>query len=156
MYVAWFSYVSFAHVPAATETQAALCPSAKGCITMARIRCLHWCLLDLSASLHGIDQQLLLTWALPLTVLQRITFLWFSFYALEKTAVFSLFLPLSRDETERTSVLKIYAASLLCTALSFKLFLPPTYLPFYCHPNIHASPSNITSVSCRIYLTVPE
>lgn len=84
----------------------------------------------------------------------------------EDSSVLFVSASLSRDETgEWTSDLKIYAAFLLGTVLncfklflkiSFKLFLPLTYLPFYCHPIPHASPSNMPSVSCRIYLTAPE
>lgn len=96
----FFFNASHVHMPTGTQTQAAQSPGAKDCLTTARIGCLHRSLLDLSARLHSTDQQLLFTWALPLTVLQRITFLWFSFYALEKSAVLYLFMPLFQDTKE--------------------------------------------------------
>lgn len=64
----------------------------------------------------------------------------------EESSALFIYASLSRNETgEWTSDLKIYTAFPLCTALSFKLFLPPTYLPFPYLPVPHTPPLNVLS-----------
>lgn len=123
-------YASHIHVPTGTQTQAAPSPGTKDRLTMARLRCLHRSRLDLSASLRSTEQEVLFTWVLLMTVSQRITFLWFSFCALEKRVPLHLSMPLFRDETgEQTSDLTMRGSLFLSAARHSKLFLPSNYSP---------------------------
>jgi len=155
----WFFCTSHGRMPTGTQTQAALSPGAEDCLTVARIRCLHRSRLHLSArsTQHRPAALVYLSTASDSLAEDHISVILFLCSGEESSAVF-IYASLSRDETgEWTSDLKIYGAFLLRTALkSLKLFLPPTYLPFHRLPTPHAPPLNAPSVSCRIYLAVPQ
>lgn len=110
------------------------------------------------SSIHPvwICQQLWVTDALgyPPTAPRRITFLWFSFYTLEKRRVLCLFLPLFQEMKQGNGPQTL--KSLLLSSCAQPSLLSCSYLPLHCPPIPHAPPFNVPSVSCRIYLAAPE